>query len=126
MISLQKTLNSKKNKKQCELVKFLYSDRSSLKPIFHQNVNPLELKLGGITQSETSLLAIPTCWCPRSLADPTWTPSKPNANPLWTQSNPTCEQVEYGCIWSPHVGARIGHVEFMLFVSISFVLGSQH
>ena len=31
-----------------------------------------------------------------------------------------------GRVGCPRLGACIGHVEFMLFVSISFVLGSQH
>ena len=30
-----------------------------------------------------------------------------------------------GCVGSPRFGARVGHVDFMLFVSISFALGSQ-
>ena len=35
-------------------------------------------------------------------------------------------QWNIGCVGSPGVGARVGHVHFMLFVSISFALGSQH
>ena len=31
-----------------------------------------------------------------------------------------------GCVGSPGVWAGIGHVHFMLFVSISFALGCQH
>ena len=31
-----------------------------------------------------------------------------------------------GCVGSPGVGACVGHVHSMLFVSIAFALGSQH
>ena len=43
----------------------------------------------------------------------------PNASPNMIRWN-------IGRVGSPRVGACIDHVEFMLFVSISFVLGSQH
>ena len=39
--------------------------------------------------------------------------------------NPHCERWNIGCVGSPGVGACVGHVHFMSFVSISFVLGSQ-
>ena len=39
--------------------------------------------------------------------------------------NPNGTRWNIGCVGSPRVGARIGHVDFMLFVSISFALGSQ-
>ena len=39
--------------------------------------------------------------------------------------NPNASQWNIGCVGSPGVGARVGHVHFMLFVSISFALGSQ-
>ena len=39
--------------------------------------------------------------------------------------NPNTSQCNIGCVGSPGVGAPIGHVHFMLFVSISFALGSQ-
>ena len=34
-------------------------------------------------------------------------------------------QWNVGCVGSPGIGARVGHVRLMLFVSISFALGSQ-
>ena len=40
--------------------------------------------------------------------------------------NPNSSQSNVGCVGSPGIGARIGHVHFMLFVSISFALGSQY
>ena len=39
--------------------------------------------------------------------------------------NPNASQWNISCVGSPGVGARVGHVHFMLFVSISFALGSQ-
>ena len=40
-------------------------------------------------------------------------------------ATPNASQWNIGCVGSPCVGARVGHVHFMLFVSISFALGSQ-
>ena len=40
--------------------------------------------------------------------------------------NPNASQWNIGCVGSPGIGAGAGHVRFMLFVSISFALGSQH
>ena len=48
----------------------------------------------------------------------------PNPNPkicVTPNAYPPCKSVEYRC-----VGACIGHVHFMLFVSILFALGTQH
>ena len=42
-----------------------------------------------------------------------------------TQCKLDASRWNIGCIGSPHIGACIGHVHFMSFVSISFVLGSQ-
>ena len=49
----------------------------------------------------------------------------PNANAKICVT-PNASQWNIGCVGSPGVGARIGHVHFMSFVSISFALGSQH
>ena len=45
---------------------------------------------------------------------------KANAKP----SRSNASQWNIGCFGSPGVGAHVGHVHFMLFVSISFALGS--
>ena len=39
--------------------------------------------------------------------------------------NPNSRRWNIGCVRVPNRGAGIGHVHFMLFVSISFVLGTQ-
>ena len=48
----------------------------------------------------------------------------PNANAKICVA-PNASQWNIGCVGSPRVGVRVGHVHFMLFVSISFALGSQ-
>ena len=66
-------------------------------------------------------------------------PPGPNENPTWTQCEAPLTQCEppqtqhepnmsrwnIGRVGSPWVEARIGHVDLMLFVPISVVLGSQ-
>ena len=50
----------------------------------------------------------------------------PNAKPkicITPKANPQRESV--GCVGSPGVGAGVDHVDFMLFVLISFALGIQ-
>ena len=82
----------------------LYSTRTS-KPFalgFYVRYGP---------QCEGFALPIPTCWYQKTL--------ETEGDPLSTQHDPKREQVEYGRVGSPRVGARIGHVDFMLFVSIS-------
>ena len=39
--------------------------------------------------------------------------------------NPNSSQWNIGCVGSPGVGAYVGHVHFMLILSISFELGNQ-
>ena len=39
--------------------------------------------------------------------------------------NPNVSRWNIGCVGSHGIGTRVGHVHFMLFVSISFALGSQ-
>ena len=39
---------------------------------------------------------------------------------------PNTSRWNIGCVGSPRVGSHISHVDIMLFVSISFTLGSQH
>ena len=48
-------------------------------------------------------------------------PCGPNAKPC----GPNASQWNIGRVGSPDIGARVGHVHFMLFVSISFGFGSK-
>ena len=45
--------------------------------------------------------------------------------PPYTQCEPNASRWNIGRVGSPRVGAHIGHVHFIFFVSISFTLGSQ-
>ena len=52
----------------------------------------------------------------------------PNANAkicITANAKPQHESVEYRLRWASGIVARVGHVHFMLFVSILFALGSQ-
>ena len=57
---------------------------------------------------------------------PNATPYLPKATPYLPNATPSAGKWNKGRVRSPHVGARTGHVDFTLFVSISFALGSQH
>ena len=48
----------------------------------------------------------------------------PNAKPKISVT-PNASQGNIGCVGSPGVGACVGHVHFMLIVSLSFALVSQ-
>ena len=82
-----------------------------LKPIFHCDV-------------KTLALGKPTCWYLKALkfALP---PTRMLESALPPTPNPNASQWNIGCVGSPSVGARVGHVHFMMVVSISFVLGSE-
>ena len=52
----------------------------------------------------------------------------PNANVkicITPNATPNTSQWNIDCVGSPGIGACVGHVHFMLFMSISFALGSQ-
>ena len=97
----------------------------TIKLIFYQNTNPLVLGLciGNGTQREGFALSIPTCWYPKSLVDPT----QSLADQMQSLTDPKEPQqlVEYSSHWVCDSLVHVCHVDFMLFVSISFVLGSQ-
>ena len=83
-----------------------------LKPIFHQNAKYLASG-GGVGQCprrQTFALGIPTCWYILALP-PTPTPD--------------ASQWNIGGVGSSGVGAGVGHVHFMLFMSIPFASGTQ-
>ena len=42
-----------------------------------------------------------------------------------SESQPNVNRWSIGRVGSPHIKAQVGHLEFMLFVSNSFTLGSQ-
>ena len=62
--------------------------------------------IGYYLQCKHFVLSIPTCWYPKNLN----VYPNPNANP-------------WNIVWVGYT--RVGHVDFMLFVSFSFALGSQ-
>ena len=67
---------------------------------------------------------IPTCWYILALPP---TPV-PYANPkicVTPDANPRRQSVEYRWRWAFCNGAGVGHVHFMLFMSISFASGTQ-
>ena len=47
---------------------------------------------------------------------------RPNAKP----GKPNAIKWNTGCVGCPGIGACIGHLNFMFFMLISFVLGNQH
>ena len=56
------------------------------------------------------------------------TPNLHSVNPNLHSANPNLHSASRwnrGCVGSPGVRSHVGHVDFMLFVSISFALGSQ-
>ena len=52
---------------------------------------------------------------------PNGSTNQPNAS----TNKPNMSRGNIGHVGSPHIGARVGHVDFMLFVLISVALGSQ-
>ena len=80
---------------------------------------------------EQCALLIPTCWYLKSLATKHKSPQAQLETPLTqrepppTQREPNMSRWNIGHIGSPSIMARVGHVYFMLLVSISFALGSQ-
>ena len=91
----------------------------------------LGLCVGSSPQREQFVLPIPTCCYLKSLVDPTRSPADPTRAPPdpmqapLTQREPQREPVEYGSRWVRESWVCVGHVYFMLFVSILFALGTQ-
>ena len=79
----------------------------AIKTIFHCNAKPLVLGLHVWSgpQHKQFGLPIPTCWYLKSLVNPKRRTMDPK-------------------LGSPRVGARVGHVHFMLFMSIEITLGT--
>ena len=57
--------------------------------------------------------------------EPNTNPWRPNANPYGSKVTPNTSQWNIGGVGSSGVGARVGLVNFMMFVSISFAVGTQ-
>ena len=53
------------------------------------------------------------------------TPTRTLKFALCPTRNPNASQWNINCVGSPSIGAHVGHIHFMLFVSISFAFGSQ-
>ena len=86
--------------------------RLRIKPIFHCEAKLLALgpRVGLEPQHDNFALPIPTCWYPKC-----------QRKALGIQ----CEPVEYTSRWAISCWLRVGHVDFMLFVSYLFALDSQ-
>ena len=98
-----------------------------LKLIFHCNANPFALgpRVGLDPKRENFVLGIPTCWYLKGQRKP----CAPNAKPWGPNVKPCAPNVSQWNILrvgSPGVEARVGHVDFMLFVSISFALAKAN
>ena len=122
---------------------FYTTKDGSGKPIFRCDTKTLALgrHIGQCPQHKSFVLGIPTCWYLKTLKfvlPPTQTPNAnpqrkpqtqtPNANPQPkppTQT-PNANRWNIGRVGSPAQNSRIGHVDFMLFVLISFALVTQH
>ena len=103
----------------------VHPDTQTLKPILYCNAKPFALgRHVSVPQLDHFALDIPTCWYPKSLADPTQVPMNPTR--VTPNAKPNSSWWNIACVGSPSVGARVGHVHFVLFMSISFALGSQH
>ena len=71
-------------------------------------------------QRENFALGIPTCWYLKSLTEPT-----PTLNFALPPTPTSMSRWNIGRVGSLTQGAGVGHVYFILFVSISFALGGQ-
>ena len=87
--------------------------------IFHCNAKYLAsgVGVGQCPRRQNVALEIPTCWYILAL------PSAKFASP--PRPTPDASQWNIGGIGSPKQNFRVGHVHFMLFMSISFASGTQ-
>ena len=97
---------------------------TSVKPILHCNAKPLTFGpcVGGLENFlcwDTNMLVSKNP-CGRNAM-----PDRPKAKPGMPNVSPKASRWNVGCVGSPRIGARVGHVHFMLFVSILFELGTQ-
>ena len=117
----------KKKKKNCQQNQYLLATSvMDFKAYIPSQCEPLHVGVSRWSRppSDDFTLPITTCWYLKKKADPTQTPIYPMRPPIY-QRDPQREPVEYGSRWVCESWVYIGHVDFMLFVSISFALGSQ-
>ena len=101
----------------------------TFKPIFHWDAKHLAsgVGVGQCPRRQNFALEIPTCWYILVLPD-TKICVTPDAKPkICVTPTPTPEHSQWniGGVGSPTQNFRIGHVHFMLFMSISFASGTQ-
>ena len=91
----------------------------NLKPIFHCDTKYLALGVGvgQYPRRQNFALGIQTCWYLGANA-------KPKICVL-PDAKPKRKPVEYRLRWVPTQNSGVGHVHFMVFVLISFALGSH-
>ena len=100
--------------------------RWSIKPIFHCNAKPFALgpHIGLDPQLHNFALGIPTCWYLKMLK--VALPPRQNIKfALPPRQNPNMSQRNIGCVGSPMQNFLVGHVHFMLFGVILFMLVTQ-
>ena len=99
---------------------------SHLGSLFHCDAKPFALgpHVGFDPQCHNFALGIPTCWYKKTLKF-VLPPTLMLKFALPPTSTPNASRWNIGSVGSPIGGAGIGHVDFMLFVSISFALVSQ-
>ena len=98
----------------------------NVKPIFYCKAEPstLGIRIGHYPQCNNFALGIPAGWYLKTLKFAL--PPTPNQEfALPPKPNPDVSLWNICCVGSPSIGAHVGHVHFMLVVSISFALGSQ-
>ena len=82
--------------------------------------------VGQFPQRDDFMLHLPTCWYLKSLADPMQPPIYPMRPPIHPTRSPIYptrpqrKEVDHRLVGSPCIGAHVSHVNFMLFVSISW------
>ena len=103
-----------------------YPRSLSFNPIFHCNTKPFTLGPGvGLDpQRHNFELGIPTYWYLKMLKF-VLPPTRMLKFVLPPMSIPNASRWNIGGVGSPTQGAGVGHVDFMLFVLISFALVTQ-
>ena len=95
----------------------------TFKPIFHCNAKLLSLEASRLFTPPTRQFHVTytNMLVSKNRYLPNVTPYLANATPYL----PNASRWNMGRVGSPHFGAHVGHVDFMLFMSISFAFGSQ-
>ena len=98
----------------------------NLKPTFHYDAKPFALgpRVGLDPQRHNFVLGIPTCWYLKWLKFEL-PPTQMLKFVLPPTPTPNTSRWNIASVRSPKQNSRVGHVDFMLFVSLSLSLGSQ-